>query len=88
MNGIRINIADNGFVMEYDDPAIRENNRKPDTTWQDPCRQRVFNDVAQLTTTLNALLPAMLEQAKKPKEQINDFQSAIAEALSEIDNDD
>ena len=36
MDYIRISVADNGYILAYDDPEIREQNRKSDSSWQDP----------------------------------------------------
>lgn len=79
---LRIKPADNGFVMEYADPEVRANNHKDDTSYQDPWRQRVYATIDELKVDLDKLLPVFAEKAKQPETAHQNFNTALAEALS------
>jgi hypothetical protein len=61
MNDIRIERAQNGFVVRMDDPAIIVKNRKSDGPYVDPEQQFVFDDeagvIAFLTKNLSKIAP-------------------------------
>lgn len=82
--GLRINVADNGFVLEYEDPEIRMANRG-DGPWQDPWRKRVYADIDALKTELDKILPIMVDFAAKPEPQDQNFSTVLASALQETD---
>lgn len=61
MNSIRIERAQNGFVVCMDDPAIVKANRESDGPWKDPQQSFVFDDKAGviefLTNNLDKIIP-------------------------------
>lgn len=79
---LRIKPADNGFVLEYEDPAIRMANRG-DGPWQDPWRKRVYATADELKADLDKLLPIFVEYASKPEPSNQNFSSVLSEALQE-----
>ena len=76
MSCIEIKAAENGFIVEYDDPAIVEANSQSEGKWQDPETCKVYPDVASLIRDLTAMLPN-LKPAKSPTEE---YTSAFNEA--------
>lgn len=84
MDYIRISVADNGMILSYEDPEIRAQNRKSNSEWQDPERQRVYETPEALLADLASLLP---ELSKVEKTDGDDFDDALTEALSKAGND-
>ena len=66
MDNIRITIAENGYMIEYDDPAIVEENIKANT-WKDPGTYRVYGTQAALMEDLAALLPNLKPHEPDPE---------------------
>ena len=79
MDYIRISVADNGYILAYDDPEIREQNRKSDSSWQDPERQRVYATPEALVEDLKGLVPGL---KKKDTSVEDDFAGALNEAFT------
>lgn len=84
MDYIRISVADNGMILSYEDREIRAQNRKSNSEWQDPERQRVYETQEALLADLASLLP---ELSKVEKTDGDDFDDALTEALSKAGND-
>jgi hypothetical protein len=67
MNSIRIERAQNGFVVCMDDPAIIAKNQKSDGPYRSPERQFVFDDeagvIAFITKNLDKIIPEKDEYA-------------------------
>ncbi|MNN26093.1 hypothetical protein D3C81_1395910 [compost metagenome] len=59
MDSIKIKVADNGYMVEFDDPAIVEANSKNPENWKDPETYRVYATQAALIEDLAALLPGL-----------------------------
>lgn len=82
MNSIRIERAQNGFLVCMDDPAIVAKNQKSDGPYTDPERQFVFDDEAEviafITKNLDKIIPA-----KK-----DDFASSFDAAVEESDEEE
>lgn len=61
MNSIRIERAENGFLVCMEDPAIVAKNRKSDGPYTNPERQFVFDDedgvIAFITRNLDKIIP-------------------------------
>ena len=61
MASIRIERAQNGFVVCMEDPAIVKANRESDGPWKDPMQQFVFDDkegvIKFLTANLDKIVP-------------------------------
>jgi hypothetical protein len=77
MNSIRIERAQNGFIICMEDPAIIAQNRKTDGPYIDPERQFVFDDEAEVVTFITKNL-AKIIPAKK-----DDFASSFDAAVEE-----
>ena len=84
MHEVRIALADNGYVLKFDDPEILERNRDSDR-WQDPERQRVYSSPEALVADLSNLLP-LLEKGED--ESSDTYKGALAEAFSKEDPND
>ena len=74
MSCIEIKAAENGFIVEYDDPAIVDANQKSSSKWQDPEVYRVYPDVDKLL----ADLPGLLADLKPESTETDDFESAFS----------
>lgn len=57
MDELKIKVADNGYVVEYDDPKIAAANSKDGAKWKDPETYRVYSTQAALMQDLAELLP-------------------------------
>jgi hypothetical protein len=81
MNMIRIERAQNGFVVSMDDPEIMAKNRKTDGPYRDPEVQFVFDDEAEviafLTKNLNKIIPP------EDDEYSSSFDAAVGESEEE-----
>ncbi len=84
MDYIRITEADNGFMLSYTDPEIREQNRKSDSSWQDPERQRVYETAEAMLADLQSLLPGLTKKKATDSDVFND---AVSEAFSKAGDD-
>ena len=80
MDSIKIKLAENGFVIEYEDPAITKKNSKKDARWEDPEVYRVYETQDALLADLAILIPKL---AGSPADKADEFQSAFNEATSE-----
>lgn len=78
MDKIEIKVAENGFIVEYDDPTIVEANSKSQGPgdWKDPETYKVYPDVASLIRDLTTMLPNL----KPEKSATEEFTSAFNEA--------
>lgn len=85
MNSIRIERAQNGFVVCMDDPAIVAKNRKSDGPYQDPEQQFVFDDeddlIEFITKNLSKIIP------DKKDDFASSFDIAVAEDEDEEDEE-
>lgn len=81
MNSIRIERAQNGFLVCMDDPAIVTKNQKSDGPYTDPERQFVFDDEAEviafITKNLDKIIPA------KKDDFASSFDAAVEESAAE-----
>lgn len=78
MNSIRIEPAANGYVVTYDDPDIRDRNRKSDGPWEDPEVMVVAESEESVATILAKLLPEL-----KQKDPGTQFAEAFKEATED-----
>ena len=69
MDRVRIEIADNGYVMKYDDDKVRAANSKPGAKWKDPEVTRVYATQAALVQDLASVLPKMKTNEPNPKDE-------------------
>ena len=44
MDKIKIKAAQNGFILEYEDPAVVEENANSKSGWKDPETNKVYTD--------------------------------------------
>ena len=77
MNEYHITRAENGFVLRFDDPKVKEANRKDGAKWKDPSVTKVYDTDAGLIQDLAAMLPKM---KNNPKSKSDDYKSAFNEA--------
>jgi hypothetical protein len=81
MNSIRIERAQNGFVVCMDDPAIIAKNQKSTGSYLDPQRQFVFDNeagvVAFVTKNLAKIIPV------KKDDYASSFDAAVEESDAE-----
>lgn len=77
MNEYHITRAENGFVLRFDDPKVKEANRKDGAKWKDPSVTKVYETDAGLIQDLAAMLPKM---KNNPKSNSDDYKSAFNEA--------
>lgn len=68
MDKIKIEVAENGYIVEYDDPKIMAENQKEGSKWKDPEVQRVYATQAALMEDLAALLPELKAGEPNPAE--------------------
>lgn len=66
MDKIEIKVADNGYIVEYDDAKIVEANRKEGAQWKDPETYRVYSTQAALMEDLATLLPELKAHEPDP----------------------
>lgn len=69
MDKIKIEVAENGYIVEYDDPKIVAANRKDGAQWKDPEVNRVYADQAALMEDLATLLPELKQHEPNPAEE-------------------
>lgn len=81
--GFRVTVVENGLVLEYDDPEIRQRNREDDGPWIDPSKQRVYQTPDALLADINAIIPVLVEYAGKPETRQDSFETALSEAFKE-----
>lgn len=81
MNCLRIELADNGFVLSYTDPSLQEANRRSDN-WVDPERRRVYETSEALVADL---APLMAKMSPKPTTPDDVYADAIREEFAKQD---
>lgn len=81
---IRIKVAENGFILEYDDPEIRAKNRD-DGPYIDPYKERIYTDVPAMMADVAKVLPLMAERLASAEGKAESFSTALAEAFEEND---
>ncbi|WP_288074902.1 hypothetical protein [Pseudomonas sp.] len=64
--GIEIEVAENGYIVEYKDPQIMEANSKDGAKWEDPHVQRVYATQAAMMEDLASILPALKPSEPSP----------------------
>ncbi len=69
MDELKIKVADNGYVVEYDDPKIAAANSKDGAKWKDPETYRVYSTQAALMQDLAELLPKLKANEPNPKDE-------------------
>jgi hypothetical protein len=82
MNSIRIERAQNGFVVCMFDPAIIAKNQKSDGSYTDPERQFVFDDEAEVIAFITKNLDKIIPTKK------DDFASSFDVAVEESDKEE
>lgn len=83
-NSFRVEVADNGFVVRYDDAELMKRNREDDGPWVDPERTAVFPDVASMKAGLDTIIEKVVAAAQEEAEgRANDFDDAFAVEAAE-----
>lgn len=80
MDDIEIKLADNGFVVRFNEPKAQAANAKKDAKWVDPRVSRVYETQDALISDLEKLLPRLVTQQKT---KTDEYESAFNEAESE-----
>lgn len=83
-NMFRVEVADNGFVIRYDDPEVMQKNRDSDDKWEDPERTAVFKTVDEMKEGLNSVVEtvtkaAAMESEAKAKDFMGGFEATMSE---------
>jgi len=76
---INIRMAENGIIVRYDDPKIREKNRQDDDKWEDPNVELVFKTMKEAMPEVQRLLRKLSGDETSDDE----FESAFNEASSD-----
>lgn len=76
MDKIKIKAAQNGFILEYEDPAVVEENANSKSGWKDPETHKVYTDPKALLKDIEAMLP-MLTAGEKEQ---SDFEAAFSDS--------
>ena len=84
MNSIRIERAQNGYVVCMDDPAIVAKNRKSDGPYRDPMQNFVFDDAAGVITFLTKNLDKI---APDKDDYASSFDTAVKESEDEDEDE-
>ena len=69
MDELKIKVADNGYVVEYEDEKIVAANSKEGAKWKDPETYRVYSTQAALVQDLTSLLPKLKNNEPNPKDE-------------------
>lgn len=85
MFNFRIDAAQNGYVLEYDDPATVKKNRSDDG-YEDPTRRRIYTTLELLIEDLPTLVDTIkMAVEDAPNKKKDEFDDALTEALNEQD---
>lgn len=79
MDRVTIEPAENGYIVRYDDDAIREKNSKSDSKWEDPEVRKVYPDEASMMQDLATILPTLKTEVKPAEEYTEAFNEATSE---------
>lgn len=83
-NSFRVEVADNGFVVRYDDPELMRKNREEDGPYIDEERTAVFPDTASMKAGLDTIIEKVVAAAAAEAEgRANDFEDAFSTQASE-----
>lgn len=63
---IEIEVAENGYIVQWKDPAVMEANSKEGAKWKDPTIQRVYSTQAALMEDLATILPGLKPTEPNP----------------------
>lgn len=84
---IEIEVAQNGFVMKYDDPETVAQNRSSEGGWVDPCKQMVYPTADALLSALSKILPVIAANATQEQEPGESFSDMLKAALNQTDDE-
>lgn len=76
---INIRMAENGIIVRYDDPEIREKNRKDDDKWEDPNVELVFKDMKEAMPEVQRLLRKLSGDETSDDEYASAFEEASSD---------
>jgi len=76
---INIRMAENGIIVRYDDPEVREKNRKDDDKWEDPNVELVFKNMKEAMPEVQRLLRKLSGEETSEDE----YESAFNEASTD-----
>ena len=76
---ISIRMAENGVIVRYDDPAVREKNRQDDEKWEDPTVEMVFKTMKEAMPEVQKILRKLSGESTSDDE----YNAAFDEASSD-----
>lgn len=76
---INIRMAENGIIVRYDDPKIREKNRKDDDEWHDPNVELVFKTMKEAMPEVQRLLRKLSGDETSDDEYASAFDEATTD---------
>lgn len=78
-NSLRIQAAENGIILRYDDPKIVAKNREEDSKYEDPEVQLVFKNAKEAMPEAQRILRTLMGENTSDDE----FASAFDEAMTD-----
>lgn len=78
---LRIEKLENGYEVEYCDPDVQEENRKPKSNWSDPWKGYAFSTVEEVV----AFITKKLGTLKPPPDADEEFESSFNTAAKSDD---
>lgn len=76
MDEIKIKAAENGFIVEYDDPETVKANQDSKAGWKNPETYKVYPDVKSLLADIETMLPMLVSGEKEQ----SDFEAAFGKS--------
>lgn len=78
-NSLRIEVADNGIILEYDDPKIVAKNREEDSKYENAEVRLVFKDAKEAMPEAQRILRTLMGSESSDDE----YESAFDEAMKD-----
>ena len=69
MDELKIKIAENGYILEYEDEEVEKANCKEGAKYEDPEMYRVYSTQAALIQDLAVMLPKLKASESNPKDE-------------------
>jgi predicted RNA polymerase sigma factor len=78
-NSLKIEVAENGIILEYDDPKIMAKNREEDSTYEDAEVRLVFKDAKEAMPEAQRILKLLMGA----EDSGDEFGAAFDEAMKD-----
>jgi len=85
-NAIRLSVAQNGFVLTYDDPTIAKENMESKGAYKDPERVKVYTEFDTLLADVPGIMTAMKDHMESDSGKEEDFSSALSSVMDKDDD--